>query len=307
MLCKRHLDLAPGVGAGNLHDTTCNAGPLLVRLATVVKGSKPVFRRCEAVAVFAAAFVILGVGVPTAHAGYTGISNTFPFSQNHAWVLNNIYQDSVAENTTFTKMADGVSYGNGDISVVRMDDFGMGDPLNIFTGSAGSANDQIWVDGVTDVSAAAKFSMSAGDNQSFGFYGEGGNEYQELFAVTGSNFNVSGESTGWNFTGQTWRWVNNSNGFEFSSLVAENPAPVDHVVTYRVYGAGLGVLSRWLLFWDNDGDGDFMDLVIEVTTALSSPPTPMPLPSPVVLGMVGLVGVVVLRRRLAPRRAWPLA
>ena len=130
-------------------------------------------------------------------------------------------------------------------------------------------------------------------SQLFGsFDGASSGPFEELFAVSGSGFVVDGESGPLHFTGD-WRWGRGGGGGTWSSLASDNDDD-DHMVTYRVEGLANGADATWLLFWEDLpglGDQDYNDLVIEVMAIV-------PLPPAAWLGSLGLIAVVVLRRKI---------
>ena len=93
-------------------------------------------------------------------------------------------------------------------------------------------------------------------------------------------------------------------GLEFYAITDDNSDGMDHMVTYQITGSGLASLGYdadaivWLLFWEDgdstSADGDYNDLVVEIVAVAAA----IPLPAPIALAGVGLLGVVLGRRRL---------
>jgi hypothetical protein len=205
-------------------------------------------------------------------------------------ILNHLYGSGFT-GTTFA----GLSYTNGTITATRVDDTGVGSPLNLSTGHAGTANDQIWQDGVVSASAEARF---AGDRQRFGYDPGANGGYVDLFHVNGQGFDVTGGINNFAFGGQ-FAFARDGNGdgphYSRNSL---NRDSADHMLTYEVTGLGS---KTWLLFWEDSdfpqggqrggSDGDYNDLVVEVQVI--SAPTAM------LLGTIGLFTLAWLKRRLS--------
>jgi hypothetical protein len=181
----------------------------------------------------------------------------------------------------------------------RKDNGDRGDSLNI----AGtqtldqSVTDQVWVDGIADAAGEARF---AGFNQQFGFKnGDSGGSYTNLFNLSGSGFGVSGGFSGQSFAGE-WRWGRDGGGDQQSSRDDENDGGTDQMVTFKVEGLTGGkydgALAVWVVFFEdkdgNDGgaDFDYNDLVVEIIA--------VPLPAPLALAGLGLIGVAAGRKRL---------
>jgi hypothetical protein len=181
----------------------------------------------------------------------------------------------------------------------RTDAGGVGASLNI----AGtqtldqSVNDQVWVDGIADAAGEARF---AGYNQQFGYKdGASGGSYSNLFNLSGSGFAVSGGFNDQSFSGP-WRWARDGGGDQQSSRDDENDTGTDQAVTFKVEGLTGGkydyALAVWVVFFeDKDGndsgaDFDYNDLVVEIIA--------VPLPAPLALAGLGLIGVAAGRKRL---------
>ena len=204
-------------------------------------------------------------------------------------IINHLYGSGFTGNAF-----GGLSYTNGAITLTRVDDAGVGSPLNLSTGHAGAANDQIWQDGTVSASAEARF---AGDRQQFGYDPGANGGYVNLFHVAGQGFNVTGGINNFTFGGQ-FAFARDGTGdgphYSNNSL---NRDGADHMLTYEVTGLGS---KTWLLFWEDTdfpqsgqrgSDGDFNDLVVEVQVISA--------PTAVLLGTIGLFTLAWLKRRLS--------
>ncbi len=236
---------------------------------------------------------VLALGVSSAPAATTGIGPSFVASEpTHLDIFNTLYGGG------FT--ANGDNFENGVITATRVDDFGVGGVLNVLSGSAGDADDQVWSSDPLTVFSAKAVGRFAAFNQSFGvFEGESGGAFQELFSVSGSGYAVTGEVSNVNLTGDFRFGRSGQNGPQ-SSLDGDNVDGLNHLVTYEI--TGLNGDKTWLLFWEdlNQGDPtdfDFNDLVVEVTA------TVIPLPTAIIPALGTLAGAFVIRRFRRSRRA----
>ena len=249
-----------------------------------------------------AACVVIGCAVP-ANAGFTEIgSSSNRGGPGHAEILAGIYGGS------FT--ADGVNFSNGTISAVRVHDFDAGDgysgSLALLSGSLDGVNDQVWNDGIALMgvrtrtgSYGTSFGVYQGDDQpATGFTGS------SLLSTGANPFVGTGMTYGSTTLAGDWRWGMDSDG-NFSSFMGDNDGGADHMVTYMITGEGLAALGYaadatvWLLFWDKGGADDanreFNDYVVEIVAAAVA----IPIPAPVALAGVGLIGLLLVRKRFA--------
>jgi hypothetical protein len=239
----------------------------------------------------------------SASAGFTTVhAPSAPGEIGHAAILSGVYGG------TFS--ASGVDFSNGSITATRVHDFngfsGHSQPLNLLGTNMGTANDQIWVDGIAHLQAVARY---AGYNQSFGYY-QGSDDPSTgftsgtLLTLSTNPFLGDGPTAGpINIQGE-WRWGRTGTTTN-SSLNTDNADNRDHMVTYRITGSGLASLGYsadavvWMLFWDDQpydsSDRDFNDLAVEIVAVAMA----IPIPAPIALAGLGLIGVVVSRRRLA--------
>ncbi len=190
--------------------------------------------------------------------------------------------------TPWTLMADGVSYTNGSLQALRVDDFGPGGPLDANLGFAGSASDQVWIGEQVSVRARARF---AANEQVFGYDIQGDAAgAQELFTVTGERLSVGGSALLNVESSDSWVWVRSGQGGTWKSDDEQNSDTADHTLTFQLTGLGDGQ-NHWLLGIEdlaNLGDRDYNDLVVEIAV-------PLPEPASALLLSIGALGT--LRRR----------
>jgi len=233
--------------------------------------------------------------VTNVRAAYTPIFGPPPGEVDHKIILDELYGGDFA--------ADGVNYTNNTITAVRVhDDLPDMGILGVVDGDPSDTADQLWHDGFVSASAEARFAKYS---QKFG-YVEGfiGGTYQNLFNVTGSGFDVSGETDIGNLlTGKTWRWQRSGTNGPQSSLVLENSDLQDHLVTYQITGLNDGK-TTWLLFFEDltlpsgrPYEADFNDLVVEVKACIPDDQVPTPEPA-TALTLVGAIIVLAGRYRI---------
>ncbi len=244
------------------------------------------------VLVFLTALIVVLAGIIPAFASFSSVG--YSGETNTRQILNNIY------NVSFTGSNwGGTSYTSSQgISAVRMNDFfpsGALNPQSIVADKGSNTVDQIWSDGVLEMSAEARF---AGYSQQFGFItGTSHSEktYMNLFNVQGSGFNVSGGKENW-VTPHLWRWARSGTNGPQSSLDVDNADGRDHMISYQITGlTGLQPNEKvWVLFFEDmnkcqGSDFDYNDLVVEIRALPQQSPTaPVPVPGAIILGMIGL-------------------
>jgi len=226
------------------------------------------------------ALMIGAMGTPaSATFDYSPINYPPSGGKSQAEILDDIYAQ------TFT--ASGVDFiGDNGVSAYRVFDFD--DEyvqLHVLNGDQTDV-DQVWTDGVTMVSAEAKYSAQ-GHPQTFGWNGGGlGTDYSVLLTNEGDSEIV-------NITGD-FLWSYQPNGDEWWSLQSLNTNDGDHFITYKIEGAHPQGFVQWLIFCENSptspADWDYNDFVVEVTATVPEPATMM---------LLGLGGLALLRRRKA--------
>ncbi|MCZ6834400.1 MAG: hypothetical protein O7G85_01370 [Planctomycetota bacterium] len=237
----------------------------------------------------------------SAQAGFTTVvAPTAAGEIGHAAIFDGVYGGSFS--------ASGLNFTNGSITATRIHDFDSGGghsgSLNLLASSDVGANDQVWHDGIANLQAVARY---AGYSQDFGYYqgsdnpGTGFTSGTLLSLVTNPFLGEGPTSSPTNIVGD-WRWGRDGTTTN-SSLHSDNVDGLDHMVTYMITGAGLAALGYdadatiWMIFFDDqewpDTDRDFNDLAVEIVARA------IPIPAPVMLAGLGLLGLGLSRRRLA--------
>lgn len=257
--------------------------------------------RRAAVAVFA----ILSVCV--ARADLTTVHNPPGGEASHVTILNELYGAGFSAINTLDGV---VGYTNGSVTAMRVDDLGVGNNLNTYSGNAivsntlntSSGDDQVWAGGQLTVVARARF---AGFNQAFGYMDDDG--YHELFEHYGNSNGFINDLSAANIdlTGRSFVWVrSNANGaptrgtHSWSSRLTDNYDQQDHMITYQINGLD-SPGNVWLLLWEDlpgslgqsGSDRDFNDFGVEIQST--------PAPGALLLGAMGLSLATRYRKRRA--------
>jgi hypothetical protein len=245
----------------------------------------------------------------SARAGFTPI-NPPPFGEDtHQEIFSAVYGGNFVPTGALN-----LDFTNGTITATRVEDFvdptlslSRFEPLSLIN-SYGS-DDQIWQADFQFASAEAKFAVF---QQKFGYFlGLDGNEYHNLFDQTGLIYNVQGESSLAEVSGQVIRWARAGEDRIVSSRPSDNADGMDHMVTYQITGVDQPViidgqqvrgqqnnLIRWLVFFEDKFQGeqlfdfDYNDLVVEITATT-------PIPEPGIAMPLVLAGLLGRRRRPA--------
>jgi hypothetical protein len=210
---------------------------------------------------------LVAFGSSQTRAGFTDINHSNSPRNSKEATHEQILEHAYGGNFT----ASGVNFSNGSVTVTRIDDNA----------------DATWTQQITSARAVASFARR---KQAFGYFqGAGGESFNKLFSVSGSQYDVTGGAGDIDLNG-TLKFGRNENvGKAFSSLASDNRDGKDHLVSYKVTGAD-GTNPTYLLFWEDkwgrNSDFDFNDLVVEVTAA--SDALLIPLPPAVMSGLGGL-------------------
>jgi hypothetical protein len=250
-----------------------------------------------------AAVAVVAFATANSHAEYTTVLDSGETTV--AEILDVLYGDGSIDgnNNAFegwSTLQGAFTYNN--ITITRVHDRRNGGTLGSNLDFAGgqtldeSVNDQIWEDGIASGQGEAKY---AGFSQKFGYKpGASGATYTNLFDLSGNGFNVSGSFTGLSFSNPL-RWARDGQGSQMSSLESDNDPDGDQMITFKIEGLTGGAYDTahavWIVFFeDKDGnegsDWDFNDLVVEIIA--------VPLPAPLALAGLGLLGVAAGRKRL---------
>jgi hypothetical protein len=200
----------------------------------------------------------------------------------HQEILEGLYGGSFVGSGTALGHGLWTVFDNGAVTAVRMDDTGLGMPLDLAAGMPGEADDDIWTDGTVVTAARARFALFP---QEFGY--DLGSGFVKLAEVTGSGFSVTGSALVVFDAGAMWQWArtDDSDSGLTNAHYSDGPSNedgLDHLVTYRILGVPgqPEAVPVWLILWedlngplgdvsdpDNQGvpaDRDFNDLAIEL-------------------------------------------
>lgn len=248
---------------------------------------------------FAAVFTLaVAAYVAPVRANLTPVLSPPSGEATHAQILDHIYGSGFLPTTQGA-----LSYTNGSVTATRIDDTDTsgnpGSNLHLVFGAPGlPTTDQVWEDGIANVTAEAKFAAFA---QEFGY--DTGSGYVKLFdvSVTGpTGFDVSGSGSVSFPHNLPWDWVRDGTGNRYYSSNASNVDLLDHMVSYQITGASRANETVWLLLWEDlpgsfgpNADRDFNDLAVEIRA------TVIPVPAAAMLGLLGLGLVGWARKRIA--------
>jgi opacity protein-like surface antigen len=236
-------------------------------------------------------------GAAIASPVYTTITDSS--EPNQLAILSNIYAGATV---TASGLNYEVDFGGGNaFTVTRIADSfdsGVGSTMLLGSPDLATMSDQIWQDGVVDIAGQARF---AGFTQAFG------TDTDITNGTVDGTWALDINNTGYNVTGQTqlslgsgeFAWVRGNQGpgdaFGGNLQSSQNSVsgPTDRMISYLIQDADYnGGRPSYLLFIEDNGagpDNDYNDLVIEISV--------VPVPAAAVMGLLGLAGASVARRR----------
>jgi len=212
--------------------------------------------------------------------------------RGHAFILGQSYGG------LFARASNGVDFSNGTILAQRLIDRGVAAPASLTGFVSGLPTDNAWVGpALSTLKVEAKY---AGHNSTFGFFNDsasptagGASPTMQSLFNTGSIGSTATVGMPENFR---WALRNNTTGKTFTSRSEDNvegQSFFDHLVTYRIVGAGDAPGAvRYMLFWEdltigNHTDKDYNDAVIQVTA----------IPAPGATALLAGAGLLAIRRR----------
>lgn len=220
---------------------------------------------------------------------YTTINAPPSGEKSHTQILRDIY------GSTFTAMSNGRDLASSTVTAQRLADAGAGGPTSLSVGTAASV-DSIWSGSSTFlVTAKAKF---AADRSQFGYFDDtsASPAFTSLFDTGTLNSERSVTMTGpfrWALKNLSRGTLHTSDPNDNSGLGAFAHQKFDQLTTYSINRPGL-IGAEWVLFWEDrmkgePADYDYNDAVIVITA--------QPIPAPASAALVGMGGVMMLRRR----------
>jgi hypothetical protein len=222
--------------------------------------------------VLGAALLCTQAAVGPVRADFTPVADAPGNERSHAEILQHVFSPSQSWHATGTRLdatGNPVDLTNGALTAWRVADDGGG--LLDVRGDGTGAGDEVWTGGAFTVRTLARFAGYAQELE----YILTGEEPVELFSVQGKKFGATGSGSAAPDSDADWTWARSGQGLTWSSDPEQNADGGDHLVTYALTGLDDGQ-RHWLLFWEdlpNLGDGDYNDLVVEVTAAVPEPGT----------------------------------
>jgi len=222
---------------------------------------------------------------------YTEVRDPAGGEASHSEILDDIYGATFTGSGTDLGYGNWTQFSNGTVTALRVfDSDDLNEIIHIVTGDESNV-DQIWTDGLANVTAQARY---AANDQSFGWNGGGmGTTYYELLTHddvslgTVVPITISGD----------FLWGAQPNHDEYwskNSYNPDEPDALDHMVTYKIEGL-ITDRTVWLLFWEDvtgsypTSDRDFNDFVVEIRA----------IPEPGSMLLFGLGALALLRKRKA--------
>jgi hypothetical protein len=238
-----------------------------------------------------AAALVAAVASQSAYAdpSFSTINNNGP-EVNQATLLSVIYGG------TWTPISGTQNYTNGSMTAYRVADGGYASPLNMLAESS-TAADEVWAGGEITITARAKY---AGDTHTFGWIDGASptpttSNYQVLLSTSTLDQPVTAHLT------ESFRWAlfDITTNQLLTSRPQDNPDGLDHMITYRMVGAGFES-PTWLIAWEDrttglNSDRDFNDVAIEVVATS--------VPEPGTAALLATGGLLSSRRRREGRPA----
>ena len=223
------------------------------------------------------AIIACATSVGTAWADFTPVLDSRGSERSHLEIFSDFYSPGTAWQTTGDR-TDGsgswIDMTNGVLTATRVDDFGYSGTLDARQPYFGQFDDESWTGTLLTFTAVARY---ASNTQEFGYALDGDERgYRQLFNVSGNKSNVHGSATLALEPGESVSFMRDGNkGGQWSSSSSENSDGLDHMVAYSITGFN-DDLTRWMLFWEDlpqNGDRDYNDLAVEVTTRVPEPGT----------------------------------
>ncbi|MCC6681386.1 MAG: DUF4114 domain-containing protein [Phycisphaeraceae bacterium] len=199
----------------------------------------------------------------------TDIQVPAPGEDTHAEIFSQLYGG------TFS-VTDSVSFTNGAITAQRVDD----------------ENDLLFSGEMFDAESQAVFATRS---QTFGYMpGASGGTFQQLIAVTGNQYNVSGAVANMQVNAPI-RLARMDNDYLVTSQPSDNSDGLDHMITYSIQGLNTTQQVMVIFFedlpqQDSFADFDYNDLVVELRLA--------EIPEPGTISMLAGLVLMVMPRRL---------
>ena len=249
-----------------------------------------------------AAVAALGLAGMAQAGSYTEVlDTTFPLEENVQDILAMIFADNgwgTPSASTFDSLVGSGGVGplrsvtTGAYTITRVfDSVDASEKLDLKATNFTTADDSNWTDGTVRSTAEARY---ASWDQSFGWKDNTtGGTSTTMFDVLGWGFDPGQSDYGpYPVLSTDFEWERSGTGPTWSSDPEDNGGD-DHMITFLVEGTGVN--PQWLVFWEDAPYGaidfDFNDLVVQIGVLI------VPLPPAAMMGLAGLGGLVLLKRR----------